>query len=131
MTGDVNQRNVPPHEHRFYTNPIEIDNLPAFNEDRLVFETEYYFDVNAENPGLFPQVARNDTVRSYTIFDNYFAYDDGSAETSMRAGDQQGEEVAVRFTANTDDTLRAVQIHFPHYSNQDNARFNLKVYVGE
>ena len=32
---------------------------------------------------------------------------------------------------NIDDSLRAVQIHFPHYRNVSNATFHLKVYLGE
>ncbi len=134
VTGNVNQRNVPSQEHRFYTNPInedEIAGLPSFSEEKLVFELEYYFTANAQNPGFFPEVERNDTVRTRTIFDNYFAYDDGTAETSMFTGLAPGEAVASGFTALEDDSLRAVQIHFPHYNNQDNARFHLRVHIGE
>ncbi len=126
-----NQRNVPPQTHKFHTNPLDGFSLPGFSEEKLIFETKYSFEVNAENPGLFPQVEENNVVTTNTVFDNYFAYDDGSAETSMRLGDQQGEAVAVSFTATVPDTLRAVQIHFPHYSAQDIARFNLKIHVGE
>ena len=132
-TGE-NQRNVPPQVHKFHTNERnDISPLPSFSPDDtlLVFEMEYHFEVDGENPGLFPQVARNNSVKSYTIFDNYFAYDDGSAETSMFIGESSGESVASIYTALEDDVLRAIQIHFPHYGSQENARFNVKVHIGE
>jgi type IX secretion system substrate protein len=126
-----NQRNVPPKVHKFHTNKLNTETLPNFTEEKLVFEMEYQIEVDGENPGLFPIVARNNTVRSRTIFDNYFAYDDGSAELAMFVGESSGESVASVFTALEDDTLRAIQILFPHYSNQTAARFNIKVHVGE
>lgn len=129
VTMNENQRNVPPKVHKFHTNPIDIPNLPVFSEDKLVFEMEYFFEVDGENPGLFPIVERNNSVKSQTVLDNYFAYDDGSAELAMFVGEGAGEAVASVFTALEEDTLRAIQIHFPHYSTQDNARFNLKVHV--
>ncbi len=126
-----NQRNVPSLEHQFHTNLLNLTGLPSFNEERLVFETEYRFEVDNENPGLFPLVERNNTVKNQTVFDNYFAYDDGSAELSMFIGEAAGEAVAAIYTTLEDDTLRAIQIHFPHYSNQTNARYNIKVHIGE
>jgi hypothetical protein len=45
-------------------------------------------------------------------------------------GEASGESVASVFTALEDDTLRAIQIHFPHYSSQSSAKFHLKVHVG-
>ena len=62
---------------------------------------------------------------------NYFSYDDGSAETAMRLGDATGWGIAVEFEANIDDTLRAIQVHFPHYNDteQEGAKFNIKVYI--
>lgn len=126
-----NQRNILSRVHKFYRNPIDIPSLSGFNEDKLVFELEYNFVINSQNPGLFPEVERNDTVKSKTVFDNYFAYDDGSAELSMTIGETLGEAVAVEYTALVADTLRAVQIHFPHYVDLSNALFSLRIHTGE
>ena len=127
----LTQRNVPPMEHKFHTNPINFEPFPPLNGDSLIFETQYTFEISAQNPGLFPQVARNDTVKHKTYMTNYFSYDDGSAETAMNIGLAQTWGIAVEFEANIDDTLRAIQVHFPHYNDaqQADAKFNIKIYI--
>jgi hypothetical protein len=64
---------------------------------------------------------------------NYFSLDDGSAETAMKIGLAEQWAIAVEFKANIDDTLRAIQVHFPHYDDaqQDGAKFNIQVFVGD
>ncbi len=129
----LTQRNVPPFEHKHHINPIDFDPFPPLVGDSLIFETQYTFNISAQNPGLYPQVARNDTVRHKTYMTNYFSHDDGSAETVMKIGLAQYQGIAVEFNANIDDTLRAIQIHFPHYSDaqQEGAKFNIQVFVGD
>lgn len=129
----LTQRNVTPFECHFHINPISFDPFPPLVGDSLIFETQYTFEIPAQNPGLFPQVARNDTVKNTTYLTNFFSYDDGSAETAMRIGNNQYWAVAVEFEANIDDTLRAIQVHFPHYNDaeQEGAKFNIQVFAGE
>ena len=126
-----NQRNVPSQIHKFHTNAVDVNDAAALNGDKLVFELEYTFEVVGQNAGFFPEVARNDTVKSKTVFDNYFAYDDGTAERSLRIALVQGEGLAQKYTALEADTIRAIQVHFPHFGNQDNARFNIRIHVGD
>jgi hypothetical protein len=72
----------------------------------------------------------NDTVSQVNVFSDYFAYDDGSAERGVFV--QEDDQVAVKFTSIVDDTLQAVQLHFPHFiSDVSDQTFNLKVWVGE
>lgn len=130
-TAPENQRNVPPKVHKFHTNPIDISDAANESGDKLVFELEYHFEVDGQNAGLFPAVMRNDTVKKRTVFDNYFAYDDGSAERSINIAEVNGEAIAQVYTTLEPDTLRAIQIHFPRDNDQENARFNIKVHVGE
>lgn len=76
---------------------------------------------------------RNDTVQFHTRFDNTFGYDDGSAESYIFFQNPQNDNpmLAVRYTSNVDDTLRAVQFHFPQvHGNVENQLFNLYVWVG-
>lgn len=129
----VTQRNVPSHEHKHHVNPINFAPFPALSGDSLIFETVYTFDVSAQNPGQFPMVTRNDTVRHKTYMTNFFSRDDGSAETAMNIGLSQGWAIAVEFEANIDDSLRAIQVHFPHFSgaNQSNLKFNIQIFTGE
>lgn len=76
---------------------------------------------------------RNDTVRFNTRFENTFGYDDGSAESYLFFQNPQNDNpmLALRFTSNVDDTLRAVQFHFPQvHGNVQNQLFNMYVWVG-
>lgn len=54
----------------------------------------------------------NDTVVQYQVFDNYYAYDDGSAEAGYYLNNAPGGKIALRYTLSTEDTLRAMDIFF-------------------
>lgn len=117
--------------------------LPPGDFDNLIQSLEALPDTGIHmlinryslNPGKdqddVPGLQRNDTVDFENVFEYYFAYDDGTAEQRIAPGNT-GERLAVRFTANKDDTLRAIQMHIPHYPSTYPARnFRLQVYVGE
>ena len=53
----------------------------------------------------------NDTLYGYTHFYNYYAYDDGTAEVGYYLN-QTGSMMAMQFTLNGPDTLRAMDIFF-------------------
>jgi hypothetical protein len=90
------------------------------NEEKAVVNTFYI--VNPSN---------QDTAKAQAIFDNYFAYDDGSAELAL-VGARLGDQVAVKFRANVPDTLRAVQLFIPHIlGSVTSQRFNLKVWLND
>lgn len=99
--------------------------------DELSFNLRYVFSNTSQvgGPGL-ESVQRNDIVERTTVFANYFAYDDGTAETALENG--PGRQVAQRYQATVADTLRGIQIHFPHtggdYTQQD---MRLRVWVGQ
>lgn len=98
----------------------------------LFFRAQYILApgaaAQANAPG-FESVLRNDTVSRITVFDNYFAYDDGTAESALVA--QEDDQIAVKFTSTVDDTLRAVRMHFPHMlSDAGSQEFNLNIWVG-
>lgn len=76
-------------------------------------------------------VVRNNTISRELIFDNYFSYDDGTAETAVAAG-RIGDQFAVKYHANVADTLKAIRINLPRLSgNITNQRINLKVWVDD
>jgi len=105
----------------------DLESAYAGTNEVVVVERKYT-SPNSAQAGI-EEVLRNDTVVLNTVFDNYFAYDDGSAEAAVRL--TIGHEVAVGFTSNVDDTLRAVQFNFPRLGPQSpNTLFNLKVYIG-
>lgn len=102
------------------------------NEDQLIFNTTYSLSNNSQITGQgYEDVLRNDVVVQTTVFDNYFAYDDGTAEAAIIA--TEGHQVAVQYATAEPDQLQAVQFYFPHLSAQaeDNQAFYLKVWVGE
>ncbi len=129
--------NIPPGHHtvdKLYTslqfNDI-VTNLGAFdNAENLILNT--YFIVNPSNQdGTLTATLQNDTAEIKTIFNNYFAYDDGGAELAV-VGGRLGDQVAVKFHANVTDTLRAIQMFIPHIAGDISAqRFNLKVWIGD
>lgn len=54
----------------------------------------------------------NDTIRFKQIFEDYFAYDDGTAENGIGVEPISGSHLAVRYDLNEKDTLSAVDIYF-------------------
>lgn len=54
----------------------------------------------------------NDTIRFKQIFEDYFAYDDGTAENGIGVEPISGSHLAVRYDLNENDTLSAVDIYF-------------------
>lgn len=104
----------------------------SFNEDDdlLKFTMEYSYAVSASQAQL-PAVLRNDTVRQTTVFADYMSYDDGSAELAV-AANGVGTQMALKYHAFVEDTLRAVRFHFPYITGANpNQLFNLKVWVGD
>ncbi len=105
---------------------------PAFdNYDSLTFRLEYVLENSAEETtgGYAIPVKANNSTRRLTTFYNYFSYDDGTAEAGLIA--QAGVQVALEYTANVEDSLRAIQVHFPRTTiDISNQEFNLQVWIG-
>lgn len=98
--------------------------------DRLVFNTTYTLSNTSQVSGQgYEDVHRNDEVVQSTVFDNYFAYDDGTAEAAIIA--TQGHQIAVEYETAGPDELQAVQFFFPHLSAQsvEDQQFILKIWV--
>jgi hypothetical protein len=71
--------------------------------------------------------SHNDTVRFRQVFDDYYAYDDGTAEAGW--GLTNPGFMACRFKLNTPDTLTRVMIFFNRTLNNANQNFfNLQVW---
>lgn len=75
---------------------------------------DYYTVKHAVNFFASPAsdvVRENDTLVHVQRFDDFFAYDDGTAEAGYYLN-TYGAKTAVRYHLNVDDTLRAVNIYF-------------------
>lgn len=98
-----------------YTAAMFGPNFPDMGFLRFRMTYRLTNDSQVEDPG-YESVQRNDQVSAVTVFDNYFAYDDGTAEQGLIA--QEGTEVAVEFEAGIPDSIRAVRFMHPR-SNID------------
>lgn len=73
----------------------------------------------------------NDTINYSQTFANYFAYDDGSAESAYYMSSYQGvpSYVAQEYGLSVRDTIRGVQIYFPRQvPDVSNKMFYLQIY---
>ncbi|MBL7818135.1 MAG: T9SS type A sorting domain-containing protein [Saprospiraceae bacterium] len=108
----------------------KLGTIPATTEN-LVVTSENTLDLSGqEGKDLARAAYRNDVVTRKTIFSNYFAYDDGTAEM-MYAATGFSQQTAVQFKTNVADTLRGVQFSFPYvrkkYQFRD-AKFNIQIW---
>lgn len=79
--------------------------IPKRNNPYSV-ETKYYVTTNNDN------IKRNDTITSEQIFDDYFAYDDGSAENGYGLSVSGDGRFAYLFSARQKDTLTHIGMFF-------------------
>jgi len=115
-----------------FSNPQRLTHVAAaennfLNPDSTIMQMTYRIRKNSQSS----LALENDTVVGQTVFTDYYAYDDGTAESNIIA-QNVGTEIAVKYTANVDDTLRAIQFHFPHVGTDVSSQlFNFKVYIDQ
>lgn len=96
---------------------------PTVGNDTLV-----YFDYEGIATAQFPNDPINDTTFGRQVFENYYAYDDGTAEKAYGVTGIQGL-LAYKFEAYQPDSLIAVQMHFvPSVVDVSNHLFLLTVW---
>ena len=104
------------------------------NTDSALLRVRYLFNNitgqdNLTNQPNFPQ--QNDTVTRLVPLRDYFAYDDGSAETALIT-QSVGTRAAIKFRALVTDSLQGVQLHVPAYDNDvQNQLFDFEVYFND
>ncbi len=113
------------------TRSYQLDEEPPFNSQfgpyrDLLIESDQ-FDPNARleirnrytlvntsqiaTPGLSASILRNDTTERTILLDNFYAYDDGSAELALEALPNQS--IVQRYEAFVPEVLRGFSIRFP------------------
>lgn len=99
----------------------------------LTAKTKYTIESYASAVGTVPnsnnKVVENDTVRHTQVFDNYFAYDDGTAEAAFGLAGALHAQMAVKYTMTVGDTLRCVDIFFnPQWTDASLYTFKLRLW---
>ena len=126
-----NQTKVPTGRHLFEHEIIfnYADRIINIVEgDRVVFKTQYEFE--ADEAASIPELSRNNTVTRFTVLNDYYAYDDGSAESALFVG--TGGQVAVKFTNYQEDLLQAIRMQIPRIVNGvSGSNFTLKVWLND
>ncbi len=97
-------------------------------EDVLDFTMTYTLQNTSQEGEEF--VSRNDEVSRTTRFSNYFAYDDGTAESSIETS--AGQQVAVGYEASVSDTIQGVRFHFPHTAEDfTDQEMRINIWIGD
>ncbi|MEI7595396.1 MAG: T9SS type A sorting domain-containing protein [Bacteroidota bacterium] len=130
-------------KREFFINDLEGTGTPYYytggNLNLLPFETidfspslAYSFASNTTEKASFEVITSvnttpdfnrvNDTTRFIQKFDNYYAYDDGTAELGYGLNVKFGK-IAYKFNARKADTLRGVDIFFNQVFNNANVKY--------
>ncbi|MCK9613477.1 MAG: T9SS type A sorting domain-containing protein [Bacteroidales bacterium] len=113
------------HNYQLHTSPVVDFSLPSLaGMEKTAFSITHMLSSN----GWTDEILLNDTVRYIQEFNNYFAYDDGSAENGYGLSGENSK-LAYKFNLNQPDTLGGVQIYFNQtYSSTASKYFNLMVW---
>lgn len=99
---------------------------PPVGNNRVVYNNEFY-----SNSQYAAESKVNDTILHQQIFDNYFAYDDGSAEKAyfLKLFGTAPGQTAIEYALYHADTLRGVAIRFAREVPQNTGKeFAIAVY---
>ncbi|MBS1647950.1 MAG: T9SS type A sorting domain-containing protein [Bacteroidetes bacterium] len=88
---------------------VAAPSLGGFTYPVITAPDTFYTKFYLQQPSQLPFLFVNDTIKFNQIFGNYYAYDDGSAEAGFGICN---DYVAVKYTLNVADTLRAMDIFF-------------------
>lgn len=103
---------------------IEIKYFMA-TKDNILIENQGDYDPSKYDPINFRV---NDSTKSVNVLSSYYAYDDGTAESSAGI-DQSGALLAYKFNLINylSDTLVSVDIYFPSYDNNSSQSIELQI----
>lgn len=110
---------------RDYLDRLERQRLdPAEN-----FQAKMIYEMTPSPQEDQAGILRNDSVISFTTIDDYYAYDDGSAESLITIGGLGGS-VAMEFYNYKVDSLRGFQIQIPRFiPGAINSQITLKIWL--
>lgn len=107
--------------------PISTSKFPASLTGPTQFAIKHYF-----NNILGDFSVKDDTLLVINDFSNYFAYDDGGAESEVGLVNKLSGQLALRFDLNVADTLSCVDIYFdPFITNAELYTFYLNAWADD
>ncbi len=95
---------------------------PPLSTDTVIYTISEYLKITGANFRT-----NNDSVGRKLTFGNWYAYDDGTAETGYGLRRGQGK-IAYKFSVNKPDTLRAISVYFFQAEDTVKRVFNLTVW---
>lgn len=113
-----------------FTTQFNVASFP-YEYDTLVNDTSAIFNVWIKHRTTPDFTRDNDTVFFNQVFEDYYAYDDGSAEVAYGVQGLGGvnPQIAAKFEIAQGDTLKSVKIHFsPSATNNSSSPFILTVW---
>ncbi len=99
-----------PYEEQVFSFPQFMPSFPnPGNDARVIFESQYFI-----KPVTPTNVPANDTITKQQVFDNYLAYDDGTAEKSyfLNLFPTLPGRTAIEYHLNKPDSIHGIAIYF-------------------
>ena len=128
-------------------NPLETFEVPYFvndgvnenfvydttvNDTCAVFNVTFYEDAIGIGSDDKVGILDNDSIQFEQVFTNYYAYDDGSAESAYALDNAAGGKVAMRYNVVQPDTLLGLFIHFtPFNLDNSNETFLMRAWTND
>lgn len=119
----LGNENIAPFSHFNFKRKTNNGYFPTNNQPESIFEIKTFLSAPALQS--FDYMQWNDTLRSYQIFKNYYAIDDGSAEYGVGlagTGSQNGQ-MSMMFKPIVPDTLRGVYMYFNKTLNNASQKY--------
>ncbi|MBL7717840.1 MAG: T9SS type A sorting domain-containing protein [Flavipsychrobacter sp.] len=111
FSNGASNASISPFVHQGIAQPTYANNVPVPTnvQDKVVFENKFYIQSVSGTDHK-----NNDTVVKQQIFDNYLAYDDGTAEKSyyLNMFPSLPGKIAIEHHLNEPDVLQGVAIYF-------------------
>ncbi len=108
--------------------PFKFPNIIPKNRTKLYLKTDFQLNTGEKIATLGINTLTNDTLSTTTVLDNYYAYDDGSAEYGVSFNQKFGK-IACEFDNAKADFLTHIDIYFPQLGvNLSRETYNLYVW---
>ena len=128
---NINNPNTP--SYSGYTNfetPFGIKPL-AYFYDTMVSQISATFEVEAIHNTTPDRLRTNDTIYYNQVFEDYYSYDDGTAEAAYGVQGLGGlnSKIASKYFLQNGDTIKSVFIHFtPSAYNMSSTNFTITIW---